>query len=202
VSETGTRTAHRRRETAETRVEVTLNVDGTGKADIQTGIGFFDHMLTHLCRHGGLDLTIRAEGDLHIDEHHTAEDVALVLGQCFLEALGDKAGIRRMGDATVAMDETLALVAIDFGGRGKAVVDVPFTTDRLGTLPSDIFGHILETFAVEARMNLHARLIVGGNDHHRAEAVFKALARSISDAVSSDPRRAGRLPSTKEHLEA
>lgn len=196
------RFAERRRVTAETTVDVRLDLDGSGRADIATGIGFFDHMLTHLARHGGLDLTVHATGDLHVDEHHTVEDVAIVLGQALLEAVGDRKGIRRMGHSIMPMDECLVLVAVDFGGRGKAVIDLPFASDRLGTLPTELIGHFLDSFATEARINLHCRLLVPGNDHHRAEAAFKGLARALSDALSPDPRRAGALPSTKEFLEA
>ncbi|MCS7003237.1 MAG: imidazoleglycerol-phosphate dehydratase HisB [Dehalococcoidia bacterium] len=195
------RVASIERSTAETSVKVTLDLDG-GPSEIDTGIGFFDHMLTHLARHGGFGLQIHAQGDLRVDEHHTIEDVAIVLGQAFDRALGDKRGIRRMGHAIVPMDETLALVAVDWGGRGKSVIDVPFVSERIGAMPTQMIGHFLDTFAVEARFNLHARLIVAGNDHHRAEAVFKALARALSDSVTMDPRRGGTLPSTKEHIES
>lgn len=195
------RVASRRRETAETSIEVRIDLDGTGLAEIETGIGFLDHMLTHLARHGGLDLNVSARGDLHIDEHHTTEDVAIVLGQALLEAVGDRTGIRRMGHAIMPMDESLVLVAVDFGGRGKAVIDLPFTSERLGSLPTELIEHFLDSFANEARINLHVRLLVPGNDHHRAEAAFKGLARAISDAVSYDPRRQGSLPSTKEYLQ-
>ncbi len=195
------RVASRRRETAETSIEVRIDLDGTGLAEIETGIGFLDHMLTHLARHGGLDLNVSARGDLHIDEHHTTEDVAIVLGQALLEAVGDRIGIRRMGHAIMPMDESLVLVAVDFGGRGKAVIDLPFASERLGSLPTELIEHFLDSFANEARINLHVRLLAPGNDHHRAEAAFKGLARAISDAVSYDPRRQGSLPSTKEYLQ-
>ncbi|MFN8532303.1 MAG: imidazoleglycerol-phosphate dehydratase HisB [Dehalococcoidia bacterium] len=196
------RIAERRRETAETIVEVKIDLDGGGTADIVTGIGFLDHMLTHLAKHGGIDLTVRATGDLQVDEHHTVEDVAIVLGQALLEAVGGRRGIRRMGQSIMPMDESLVLVAVDFGGRGKAVIDLPFATERLGGLPTELIAHFLDSFATEARINLHCRLLVAGNDHHRAEAAFKGLARAISDALSPDPRRVGGLPSTKDYLEA
>ncbi|MCS6802014.1 MAG: imidazoleglycerol-phosphate dehydratase HisB [Chloroflexota bacterium] len=196
------RVAERRRTTAETTVEVRLDLDGGGHADIATGIGFLDHMLAQLARHSGIDMTIRASGDLHVDAHHTVEDVAIVLGQALLEAAGDRKGIRRMGHSIMPMDECLVLVAVDLGGRGKAVIDLPFATDRLGSLPTDLIPHFLESFAAEGRFNLHCRLLVPGNDHHRAEAAFKGLARALSDALTEDPRRAGALPSTKEYLEA
>lgn len=196
------RVAERRRQTAETTVEVRLDLDGSGRAEVATGIGFLDHLLTHLARHGGLDLAVRAAGDLHVDEHHTVEDVAIVLGQALLDAAGARVGIRRMGHSIMPMDECLVLVAVDFGGRGKAVIDLPFTSDRLGTLPTEMIPHFLDSLATEARINLHCRLLVPGNDHHRAEAAFKGLARALSDALAPDPRRGGALPSTKEHLEA
>lgn len=196
------RVATRHRSTAETTVEVRVDLDGGGHAEIATGIGFLDHLLTHLARHSGIDLTVRASGDLHVDEHHTVEDVAIVLGQALLEAVGDRKGIRRMGHSIMPMDDCLVLVAVDFSGRGKAVIDLPFASERLGALPTELIGHFLDSFASEARINLHCRLLVPGNDHHRAEAAFKGLARALSDALTLDPRRAGAVPSTKEYLEA
>lgn len=196
------RAAARHRSTAETTVEVRIDLDGGGHADITTGIGFLDHLLTQLARHSGIDLAVRASGDLHVDEHHTVEDVAIVLGQALLEAVGDRKGIRRMGQSILPMDDCLVLVAVDFGGRGKAVIDLPFSSERLGALPTELIGHFLDSFATEARINLHCRLLVPGNDHHRAEAAFKGLARALSDALTHDPRRGGAVPSTKEFLEA
>lgn len=196
------RVATRHRSTAETTVEVRVDLDGGGHAEIATGIGFLDHLLTHLARHSGIDLTVRASGDLHVDEHHTVEDVAIVLGQALLEAVGDRKGIRRMGHSIMPMDDCLVLVAVDFSGRGKAVIDLPFASERLGALPTELIGHFLDSFASEARINLHCRLLVPGNDHHRAEAAFKGLARALSDALTLDPRRGSAVPSTKEHLEA
>lgn len=196
------RVATRHRSTAETTVEVRVDLDGGGHAEIATGIGFLDHLLTHLARHSGIDLTVRASGDLHVDEHHTVEDVAIVLGQALLEAVGDRKGIRRMGHSIMPMDDCLVLVAVDFSGRGKAVIDLPFASERLGALPTELIGHFLDSFASEARINLHCRLLVPGNDHHRAEAAFKGLARALSDALTLDPRRGSEVPSTKEHLEA
>ncbi|GIW10111.1 MAG: imidazoleglycerol-phosphate dehydratase HisB [Chloroflexi bacterium] len=198
----GRRVAERQRETAETVVAVRIDLDGSGRAEITTGIGFLDHLLTHLARHGGFDLRVHARGDRQIDEHHTTEDVAIVLGQAFLAALGDRAGIRRMGHSLMPMDDVLVLVAIDLSGRGKAVIDLPFARERLGELSTELIPHFLETFALEGRLNLHCRLLVPGNAHHQAEAAFKGLARALSDAVSFDPRRSGQLPSTKEYLEA
>jgi imidazoleglycerol-phosphate dehydratase len=191
------RTAHVRRETRETRVEVALNIDGSGRGDIVTGIGFLDHMLDSLARHARFDLTVRAEGDLHIDQHHTAEDVGITLGQAFDRALGQRRGIRRFGDAVVPLDEALAQVAVDLGGRGWASIDLPFHGTQIGGLSSDMIPHLLQSFASEGRFSLHVRLLAGENDHHRAEASFKALARALDDATRPDPRLLGEVPSTK-----
>jgi imidazoleglycerol-phosphate dehydratase len=191
------RTGHVRRETRETRVEVALNVDGSGRGDIATGIGFLDHMLDSLARHARFDLTVRAEGDLHIDQHHTAEDVGITLGQAFDRALGERRGIRRFGDAVVPLDEALAQVAVDLGGRGWASIDLPFRGTQIGGLSSDMIPHLLQSFATEGRFSLHVRLLAGENDHHRAEASFKALARALDDATRPDQRLAGEVPSTK-----
>ncbi|HYW90229.1 MAG TPA: imidazoleglycerol-phosphate dehydratase, partial [Chloroflexota bacterium] len=152
------RTGHVRRETRETRVEVALNVDGSGRGDIATGIGFLDHMLDSLARHARFDLTVRAEGDLHIDQHHTAEDVGITLGQAFDRALGERRGIRRFGDAVVPLDEALAQVAVDLGGRGWASIDLPFRGTQIGGLSSDMIPHLLQSFATEGRFSLHVRL--------------------------------------------
>ncbi len=191
------RTATVQRATRETRVEIALNVDGSGRGDVSTGIGFLDHMLDSLARHARFDLTIRAEGDLHVDPHHTAEDVGIALGQALNQALGERRAIRRFGDATVPLDEALALVAVDLGGRGWATVDVPFRGQAIGDLPSELIAHFLQSFAHEGRLSLHARLLAGENDHHRAEATFKALARALDDATRPDPRLGGEVPSTK-----
>jgi imidazoleglycerol-phosphate dehydratase len=194
------RTATIARQTGETDIEITLNLDGTGQAEINTGVGFLDHMLHALTRHARLDLTVQATGDLHIDEHHTVEDVGLVLGRAIAQALGDCKGITRMGHAIVPMDEALALVAIDFGGRGYFVFDGHFDTDRIGQMGTSLIPHFLESVAHEGRMNLHARLLAGTDDHHRAEALFKALARALDMAKQPDPRLAGQVPSTKGTL--
>jgi imidazoleglycerol-phosphate dehydratase len=191
------RTATIRRETKETRIMLTLNLDGRGQANIATGVGFFDHMLHALARHARFDLTVEAAGDLHIDEHHTVEDVGIVLGQAFNKALGDRAGITRMGQAIVPMDEALALTAVDIGGRGYFVFDGEFSTARIGQLGTSLIPHVLESFALEARLNLHVRLLAGRDDHHRAEAIFKALARALHQATRIDPTLAGDIPSTK-----
>jgi imidazoleglycerol-phosphate dehydratase len=196
------RTATITRKTGETNIEISLNLDGTGQADISTGIGFLDHMLHALARHARFDLTVRATGDLYIDEHHTVEDVGIVLGRALAEALGDRTGITRMGHAIVPMDEALALVAVDLGGRGYFVFDGQFSTDRIGQVGTSLIPHFLESVAHEGRLNLHARLLAGVDDHHRAEALFKALARALDMAVRHDERLAGRPPSTKGTLTA
>ncbi|MDX1522485.1 MAG: imidazoleglycerol-phosphate dehydratase HisB [Anaerolineae bacterium] len=185
------------RKTGETDIEIKLNIDGTGRADISTEVGFLDHMLHALARHARFDLTVRAKGDLHIDEHHTVEDVGIVLGRALGQALGDRAGIVRMGHAIVPMDEALAMVAVDFGGRGYFVFDGEFSTDRIGQVSTSLIPHFFESLAHEARLNLHARLLAGQDDHHRAEALFKALARALDMATTFDPRLGGQIPSTK-----
>jgi imidazoleglycerol-phosphate dehydratase len=190
------RTATSTRKTKETDVRVTLNLDGAGNADIATGVPMLDHLLSHVAVHGLIDLQIRATGDLQIDAHHTVEDVALVLGDALHDALGDQRGIARMGHAYVPMDEALALVAVDLSGRAYAVIDVDFTASLIGTMPASLVAHFLETLAAHARMNLHARVFYGRDDHHKAEALFKALGRALAIAVEIDPRRAG-VPSTK-----
>jgi imidazoleglycerol-phosphate dehydratase len=196
------RTATTRRETAETQIEVRLNLDGRGRAEVSTGVGFLDHMLTALARHARFDLAVQATGDLHVDEHHTVEDVAIALGRALGEALGDRAGIMRMGHAVVPMDEALALVAVDIGGRGRCVFDGSFDTPRVGAMATSLVGHFFEALALESRMNLHARLLAGADDHHRAEALFKALARALHQATRFDPTLGGDIPSTKKIIEA
>lgn len=194
------RTATVTRKTGETDIELTLNLDGSGQAEIATGVGFLDHMLHALARHARFDLTVRAQGDLHIDEHHTVEDVGLVLGRALAQALGDRAGITRMGHAIVPMDEALALVAVDFGGRGYFVFDGSFSTDRIGQVGTSLIPHFFESVAHEGKLNLHARLLAGVDDHHRAEALFKALARALDMATQVDARLSGQIPSTKGTL--
>jgi imidazoleglycerol-phosphate dehydratase len=184
-----------RRTTRETDVTVALDLDGSGAADVATGVGFYDHLLGSLAHHGLLDLEIRAGGDLDVDDHHTVEDVALVLGAAVAEALGDRAGIVRFGDASVPMDEAVASAIIDVGGRPYAVVDLPFRGERAGTLTLQLVEHALEAFARTAGATLHVRG-TGRNDHHLAEAAFKALGRALRAAVEADPRRRG-LASTK-----
>jgi imidazoleglycerol-phosphate dehydratase len=194
------RTAKIERKTNETEISVKLNVDGTGKHDITTGIGFLDHMLSHVAVHGLFDLELKARGDLQVDVHHTVEDCALVLGQAFDQALGDRAGIVRMGSAYVPMDESLAFVALDLSGRPYAVVDVAWASLSVGGIATSLFVHFFESFAVAARCNLHGRVLYGRDDHHKAEALFKALGRALDEATRLDPRRAGIIPSTKGNL--
>jgi imidazoleglycerol-phosphate dehydratase len=183
------------RVTRETDVSVTVDLDGSGATDVQTGVGFYDHLLGSLAHHGLIDLTIRAKGDLDVDDHHTVEDVALVLGAAISEALGDRTGIVRFGDASVPMDEAVATAILDVGGRPYAVIDLPFRGERAGELTLQLVEHALEAFARAAGATLHVRG-TGRNDHHLAEAAFKALGRALRAATEPDPRRRG-LASTK-----
>ncbi|HEV8403161.1 MAG TPA: imidazoleglycerol-phosphate dehydratase HisB [Candidatus Limnocylindrales bacterium] len=187
------------RSTAETDITVTLGLDGSGHSAIDTGIGFYDHLLASLAHHGLFDLAIHADGDLQVDEHHTVEDAALVLGAAFAEALGDRTGIARFGSSTVPMDESLATVALDMGGRPYAVIDLPFRGQHAGGLPLQLVDHALESFARTAGATLHVTG-TGRNDHHLAEAAFKALGRALRVACEIDPRRDG-VASTKGTLE-
>ena len=187
-----------RRETKETNINVELDIDGSGKWDINTGIRIFDHLLSAMVKHGLFDIKLTATGD---DPHHTVEDVAICLGRAFGEALGEKRGIVRMADVTVPMDEALVTVAVDIGGRGYPVLELPFAGNDMPGFPADLVRHFLESFAIEARLNLHARVLYGSNDHHKAEALFKALGRALDAATRIDPRISGELPSTKEFLE-
>jgi imidazoleglycerol-phosphate dehydratase len=186
------------RQTRESDITIDLVLDGTGVTNVATGVGFYDHMLTALGHHGLFDLSIEARGDLEVDEHHTVEDVALVLGAAFAEALGDRAGIRRFGDSSVPMDESVATAVIDVGGRPYAVIDLPFRGERVGTLPLQLVEHALEAFARTSGSTLHLRGS-GRNDHHLAEAAFKALGRALRVACEIDPRRTG-VASTKGTL--
>jgi imidazoleglycerol-phosphate dehydratase len=194
------RRAEVRRETRETSVSLELSLDGTGRYNVSTGIGMFDHMLEQLARHGLFDLTLDATGDIERDPHHLVEDVGLVLGQALNRALGERRGISRFGSAIVPMDEALALVAVDLGGRPYAGIDISFDRESIGQLPAENVKHFLEAFAQEGRLALHVRLLSGENDHHRVEAAFKALARALRVAVTIDERVAGEVPSTKEVL--
>ena len=196
------RTAHLERRTKETDIRLDLDLDGSGQHAIDTGIGFLDHMLTHLSVHGLFDLDLQARGDLEVDVHHTVEDVALALGQAFAQALGERAGIARTASAFVPMDETLAQVSVDLSGRPYAVVQADWRSPVVGGIPTTLFPHFLESFAMAARCNLHARVLYGKDDHHQAEALFKALARALDAATQIDPRRLGTVPSTKGTLTA
>lgn len=196
AGETRSRASTVHRTTKETDIQVSIDLDGTGAADIHTGVGFFDHMLHHVAHHGLFDMSVRADGDLHIDEHHTVEDVAIALGQALDRALGDRAGIVRMADAFVTMDEALAHVVVDLSGRPHVAFDAAFANPRIGHLGTSLIGHVFESLAIHARMNLHARVLYGRDDHHKAEALFKALGRALCAATRIDPRRSG-VPSTK-----
>jgi imidazoleglycerol-phosphate dehydratase len=198
---TNIRQATVNRKTNETEIAITLNLDGSGQAEINTGVGFFDHMLHALARHARFDLTVQASGDLHIDEHHTVEDVGITLGRALNQALCDRKGITRMGQAVVPMDEALAMVAVDIGGRGYFVFDGLFEGERIGQMGTSLIPHFFESLAHEAKLNLHARLLAGRDDHHRAEALFKALARALNQAVKIDPQLSGQIPSTKGAIE-
>ncbi|MFH1475728.1 MAG: imidazoleglycerol-phosphate dehydratase HisB [Chloroflexota bacterium] len=186
------------RRTRETEITLTLDLDGSGTADVRTGVGLYDHLLGAFASHGLFDLAIRVVGDLEVDEHHTVEDVALVLGSALAAALGDRAGIQRFGDAAVPMDEALATAVVDVGGRPYAVLDIPFHGERIGAMSTQLVEHALEAFARTAGLTLHLRA-GGRNDHHVAEAAFKALARALRTAVAPDPRRVG-VASTKGSL--
>jgi imidazoleglycerol-phosphate dehydratase len=190
------RTASVERTTNETRVALTIDLDGRGNADINTGIGFLDHMLTLMASHGLMDLTVQAAGDLHIDEHHTAEDVMICLGRAIDQALGDRRGIVRTWHSYVPMDEALALTVVDLGGRPYCVFDAEFSSPSVGTLATDLIFHLLESVAIHGRMNLHARVLYGRNDHHKVEGLFKSLGRALSGAWRIDDRRSD-VPSTK-----
>jgi imidazoleglycerol-phosphate dehydratase len=197
---TATRIATISRKTGETEVSVTLGLDGSGKAEIATGIGFLDHMLALVARHGLFDITIKAQGDLYIDEHHTAEDVCICLGQALDQALGERRGIVRTAHSFVPMDEALCLVAVDLGGRPYCVVEADFVTPRVGQLGTDLIAHLFESIATHGRLNLHARVLYGRNDHHKVEGLFKALARALDAATRLDERLGGAVPSTKGTL--
>lgn len=194
------RTATVRRDTKETKVHVTLDLDGSGSAEVRTGVGFLDHMLDHFGKHGMLDLTIQSEGDLHVDDHHTAEDVGICLGQAIAKALGDKAGIRRFGSASVPMDEALASVSMDLSGRAVLVFNVRFASDKIGTFDTQLIEEFCRALSAHAGMNLHVNVPYGANDHHVAEALFKALAQAFRAAKEIDPARRGQVPSTKGSL--
>jgi imidazoleglycerol-phosphate dehydratase len=194
------RKASLRRTTKETDVEVAVDLDGTGVADIQTGVGFFDHMLDLLARHSRIDLTVKAKGDLHIDHHHTTEDVGIALGQAVKRALGDMKGITRYADVHLPMDEALTRVALDISGRPFLVFKAEFSRDKVGSFDTELVQEWFQAFAMNAGITLHVETLHGSNDHHIAESCFKGLARALRTAVSIDPRAAGEVPSTKGRL--
>ena len=194
------RTADVTRNTAETKITVKLDLDGTGQAKLSTGIGFFDHMLDQIARHGLIDLDIQADGDLHIDGHHTVEDVGITFGQAVAQAVGDKKGIRRYGHAYVPLDEALSRVVIDFSGRPGLVQNVPFKSGMIGTFDTQLMHEFFQGFVNHAFVTLHIDNIKGENAHHQAETVFKAFARALRAALEMDPRALGTIPSTKGSL--
>lgn len=189
-----------KRKTNETNVELSLDLDGKGRTDCKTGVGFLDHMLDHLGKHSLCDLSVRATGDLHVDAHHTVEDVAICLGEALEKALGDKKGIRRYGNARVPMDEALADVSVDLSGRAAVVWNVSFSSDKIGEMDTQLLQEFVNRFANVARINLHVNVPYGSNDHHIAEAIFKALAQALRQAKSIDADRPGEVPSTKGTL--
>lgn len=188
------------RETKETQISATVNLDGTGVAKISTGIGFLDHMLEQLARHSLMDITLEAKGDLHIDFHHTTEDVGIVLGQAFMQALGDKKGITRYADVHLPMDETLTRVAIDVSGRPFLIWHVEFSRDKIGEMDTELFREWFQAFAQNSGITLHVANIYGENNHHIAETCYKGLARALRSAISIDPGQEDRIPSTKGQL--
>ena len=196
------RESKQERKTNESVVNISLNLDGSGVAKINTGIGFLDHMLNHIAMHGLFDIEVMVNGDLHVDAHHTIEDVGIVLGKTFLQAIGDKAGISRIGHSYVPMDDALAFVAIDFSNRPYSTIEIPWTGKYFGTkqdelIPVTLIDHFLQTFAMNASITLHVKILSGKNDHHKAEAVFKALGRALDKATRFDAKRKGNIPSTK-----
>jgi imidazoleglycerol-phosphate dehydratase len=194
------RQARVERATTETQIAVSVALDGTGVAKVSTGVGFFDHMLDQLARHGLIDIEVSAKGDLHIDDHHTVEDVGIALGQALAQALGDKRGIRRYGDARVAMDDAQVACALDLSGRPYLVWNVAFPTQKIGTFDTELVREFFQAFSTHGGITLHVDMIHGINSHHIAEATFKAVARALRVAVEPDPRRAGAVPSTKGTL--
>ena len=194
------RTAQIKRKTNETDISVSVNLDGSGTYDIETGIGFLDHMLDQLSKHSLLDISVRAKGDLHIDFHHTAEDVGIALGEAVKQALGDKKGIRRYASSDLVMDGTLTRVALDVSGRPFLVWKVEFNRDKVGEMDTELFREWFQAFAMNAGITLHVETLYGDNNHHISESAFKALARALRDAVEIDPRAGDRIPSTKGTL--
>ncbi|MCK4861402.1 MAG: imidazoleglycerol-phosphate dehydratase HisB [Rhodobacteraceae bacterium] len=194
------RTAKIERKTAETDISVEINLDGTGIYDNQTGVGFFDHMLDQLSRHALIDIMVRANGDLHIDDHHTVEDVGIALGKAVAQAIGDKRGIVRYGSCMLVMDDTLVRAALDMSGRAYLIWKVDFTASKIGSFDTELVREFFTAFAMNAGMNLHIERLDGVNSHHIAEASFKAVARALRDALETDPRKADAIPSTKGTL--
>jgi imidazoleglycerol-phosphate dehydratase len=201
-SDNSARTATLERTTGETNIYVSVNLDGQGQYNVDTGNGFLDHMVSQISRHGLFDIELRAQGDTHVGWHHLVEDTGIMLGRAFGQALGEPRGIRRMGHAIVPLDETLVMVAVDWSGRPYATVDTTLDDVMVETLSGDLVAHFLESFAVEARINLHAKVLAGVSPHHKAEALCKALARALRDAVEPDPRAGGQVPSTKGTLDS
>jgi imidazoleglycerol-phosphate dehydratase len=197
----GPRQTSLKRKTGETSIAVTINLDGKGQHTVASGNGFLDHMINQLARHGLFDITLEAKGDTETGWHHLVEDVAILLGRAFHQALGDGRGIRRMGQAIVPLDEALAMVVVDCGGRGYPVVETALDGLTVETMSGDLIRHFLESFATEGRINLHAKVIAGVSPHHKAEALFKALARALREAVEFDPRGVDQVPSTKGTLD-
>jgi imidazoleglycerol-phosphate dehydratase len=194
------RTAAISRKTSETDITLTIDLDGAGVSTVNTGVGFFDHMLTHLAKHSLMDLTVQAKGDLHIDDHHTVEDVSLVIGSALDKALGDKKGIFRYGWASIPMEDTLANVALDLSGRPAFVFNVAFPSKKIGSFDVELIHESLRSLANTAKMNLHVNVPYGSNSHHVAEAIFKAFAKALRQAITVDPRAASAIPSTKGTL--
>lgn len=200
LAESTSRTATLERQTGETSISVRVNLDGQGVYNVDTGNGFLDHMVSQVSRHGLFDIDLHARGDTHVGWHHLVEDTAIMLGRAFGQALGEPRGIRRMGHAIVPLDETLVMVAVDWSGRPYASVDTTLDNVMVETLSGDLIAHFLESFAMAARINLHAKVLAGASPHHKAEALCKALARALRDAVEPDPRAVGQVPSTKGTL--
>jgi len=194
------RKVHISRDTTETKISVELNLDGSGLYDNQTGVGFFDHMLDQLARHALMDMTIRCTGDLHIDDHHTVEDVGIALGQALSQALGDKRGIRRYGDCLLAMDDALVRCALDLSGRPYLVWNLDLPTQKIGTFDTELLREFFQAFSTHGGMTLHVEKLNGINSHHIAEAAFKSVARALRDALETDPRKSDAIPSTKGSL--
>lgn len=202
MTATAKRQATISRDTNETQITVTVDLDGTGAYDVQTGVGFLDHMIEQLARHSLMDITLRAKGDLHIDYHHTTEDCGIALGQAFAAALGDKRGITRYADVHLPMDEAMTRVAVDVSGRPYLIWKVMFTRDKLGEMDTELFREWFQAFAQNAGITCHIENLYGDNNHHIAETCYKGLARALREAISLDPRQAGRVPSTKGTLSA